>query len=52
MARGEQSAILTGVTLRRGHVANGAVTMLFIVPMDEAHGPFPRRIEIDEAFDR
>ena len=40
------------MTLRRGHVADGTVMMLFIVPLDEAHGPFPGRIEIGEAFDR
>src|ERR1017187_5852645 len=28
MACGEQGAILAGMTLRRGHVADGAVTML------------------------
>src|SRR5471032_728500 len=52
VARGEQGAILAGVTLRRGHVADGAVTMLFVVPMDEAHGPFSRGLEIGEALDR
>src|ERR1019366_7336785 len=52
MACGEQCTVLPGVTLRRGHVADGAVTMLFVVPMDEAHGPFPCRIEIGEALDR
>ena len=52
MASGEQGAILVGMTSRRGHVADGAVTMLFVVPVDEAHGPFPRRVEIGEAFDR
>jgi len=37
IARGDQRAILPGMTLSRGGV-DGAVTMVFIVPVDEAHG--------------
>ena len=48
---GEQGAILTGVTLRR-HVANAAVPMNIVVPVDEVRRPTPRRIEFGEPSDR
>ena len=48
MACGEQVAIMAGVTLRRGYVGHAAATMLFVVPVNEAHGPFLYHIEIGE----
>ena len=39
VASGEHAAILSGMTLRRGDVADAAVAVLVIVPVHEAHRP-------------
>ena len=46
MAGAEQAAILTGMALCRGDVADGAVPMLVIVPVDEPRGPGPGRLQV------
>ena len=52
MASGEHGTILPGMTLRRGDVADAAVAMLVVVPLDEAHRPLPGGVQIGEPLDR
>ncbi|EHP40114.1 hypothetical protein OR16_27497 [Cupriavidus basilensis OR16] len=48
MARGENLVVFAGVTLRRAHIADAAVPMLVVVPVDEIRRPGARRGQIGE----
>src|SRR5271165_3934813 len=52
VAGGEHAAILSGLTLRRGDVADAAVPVFVVVPLHEARRPLPRGFQIGEALDR
>src|SRR6202451_1722712 len=51
VAAGEHGAILPGMTLRRGDVADAAVAVLVVVPMYEAHRPLPGGVQIGEPLE-
>src|SRR5580693_657497 len=40
------------MTLRRGNVADAAVAMLVVVPLDEAHRPLPRSVKVGKSLER
>ena len=48
----EHVTVVTGVSLRGRYVANAAVPVDVVIPIDKASRPFSRRIESGEAFDR
>src|SRR5271166_1610590 len=52
VAGGEHGAILPGMTLRRGDVADAAVAVLLIIPMYEARRPLSGGVQIDEPLER
>src|SRR4051812_15993510 len=52
VAGGEHGAILPGMTLRRSDVADGAVAVLVIVPVREAHRPLSGGVQIGEPLER
>ena len=52
VAAGQKCTILTGVALCRGHVADTAMAVRFVVPMDEEHCPASRGIKTGEAAGR
>jgi len=49
MTSHEDLSVVPGVTLRRSHVADGAVAMLDVVPGDELGGPVPGIVKRGEA---
>jgi hypothetical protein len=52
VAGGEHGAILPGMTLRRGNVADAAVAVPVIVPLHEPHRPLPGVVQVDEPLER
>src|SRR5271166_3393655 len=52
VAGGEHGAILPGMTLRRGDVADAAVAVLLIIPMYEARRPLSGGVQVDEPLER
>src|SRR6202166_1402046 len=52
VAGGKHGAILPGMTLRRGDVADAAVAVLLIVPMYEARRPLSGGVQVDEPLER
>src|ERR1700712_5876960 len=49
VALSERGPILPGMALRGGDVADAAVSVLMIVPMGKAHGPFPGGLQIGKS---
>ena len=52
MTRRQYATILAGMTLPGRDIANAAVVMLFIVPVDEACRPSPGSVQLGEPFER
>ena len=52
MTRGEDRVVFAGMSLRRADVADAAVSMVDVVPMDEGHRPAARLLQVGEALDR
>ena len=50
VASSEHAAILPGMTLRRGDVADAAMTMLIVVPLHKPNRPLSRDVKVSEAF--
>ena len=48
----EQTAILAGMTLCRGDIADAAVPVLMVVPLHESHGPLSGSGQIGEPLER
>ena len=44
--------MLSGMTLRRGDVADAAVPVFVVVPLHEARSPLPRGLQIGKVFER
>jgi hypothetical protein len=52
VTRGEKRMIVAGMTLRRRHVADAAMTMLEVVPLHETGSLDASSVQVLEACDR
>jgi hypothetical protein len=52
VAGGEQGAILPGMSLCRGDIADAAVPVFVVVPLHEALRPLPGSVQISKSLDR
>ena len=48
----QDGAIVAGMALRRADAADAAVSMLDVVPINEADGPCARRVQVGESLGR
>ena len=52
VAGGEHAAIQSGMTLRRGDVADAAMAVFVVIPLHEARRPLPCGVQIGEPLER